>query len=163
MRIALYEPDIAPNAGAIMRTAACLGVALDIIGPCGFALDDRRLRRAGLDYRDSADVCYHDSWSAFRATLLGGREAPENKPAGRLILLTRHAPTSYIDFRFRPDDVLMVGRESAGVPATVAEAADARVTIPIRAELRSLNVSVAAAIVLGEALRQTNLFPRMIA
>ena len=160
MRLALFEPDIAPNAGAIMRTTACLGVPLDIIGPCGFVLDDRRLRRAGLDYRDRAAVCYHDSWVAFRAALRGGGEIPDGRPAGRLILLTRHASTSYIDFRFHPDDVLMVGRESAGVPEAVADATDARVAIPMRAELRSLNVSVAAAIVLGEALRQTNQFPR---
>lgn len=149
MRVALYQPDIPQNAGAVMRTAACLGVAVDVIEPCGFVFDDRRLRRAGMDYLAGVEVTRHASWAAFLAARQGGR----------LVLLTGRGETSYLALVFRADDVLMLGRESAGVPDEVHGQADARVRIPLVAGMRSLNVAVAAAIVLGEALRQTGGFP----
>jgi len=148
VRLALYEPDIPQNAGSLMRLGACLGVGIDIIEPCGFLLSDRNFRRAGMDYLKSADICRHDSWARFHQTL-----------QGRLVLLTTKGGTAYTDFAFTPGDTLLVGRESAGVPETVHLAADARVVIPLRPGLRSLNVAQAAAMVLGEALRQTALFP----
>jgi tRNA (cytidine/uridine-2'-O-)-methyltransferase len=148
MRLALFEPDIPQNAGTLIRLGACLGVAVDIIEPCGFLLDDTRLKRAGMDYLELATVVRHTSWNAFvRAT------------AGRMILLTTKASDSYIDFRFASDDVLVLGRESAGVPAHVHAAAAARLCIPMKQGLRSLNVALAGAMVLGEVLRQTKGFP----
>jgi tRNA (cytidine/uridine-2'-O-)-methyltransferase len=150
MRLALYEPDIPQNAGALMRLGACLGVGVDLIEPCGFLLTDRALKRAGMDYLESADVRRHDSWARFRQTLA---------PPARLVLLTTRADTAYTGFAFAPDDVLLLGRESAGVPEDVHAAAHARVAIPLKPGLRSLNVAQAAAMVLGEALRQTGLFP----
>lgn len=151
MRLALYQPDIPQNTGTILRLAACLGVPVDVILPTGFDMSDRALRRAGLDYLDHVDLRRHADWAAFDAA----RRARD----GRLVLLTTHGSLSHLDFAFRHDDVLMLGRESAGAPAHVHEAADARLRIPIRAGLRSLNIAVAAALVLGEALRQTNGFP----
>jgi len=148
VRLALYQPDIPQNAGTLIRLGACLGVPIDIIEPCGFLLDDRRLRRSVMDYADGADVTRHISWSAFQAW----------RP-GRLVLLSTKAALPYTDFAFRPDDVLMVGRESSGVPDEVHAGADARVLIPMRPGARSLNVALAAAMVLGEALRQTDLLP----
>lgn len=153
MRLALYQPDIPQNCGAVIRLAACLGVGLDIIEPCGFLLDDRRLRRAGLDYHELAAVTRHPSWHAFRT----GRQAAP--PAGRLLLLTTAGDCPYTGFAYRVDDVLLLGRESAGVPAEVHAAADARLVIPLRPGCRSLNVAQAAAMALGEALRQTGGFP----
>ena len=151
MRLALYEPDIPQNAGSLMRLGACLGVGIDIIEPCGFLLSDRNFRRAGMDYLGHADIRRHESWSRFR----------DNFPApGRLVLLTTAASLAYTDFAFAADDTLMVGRESAGVPQEVHERADARLVIPLMPGLRSLNVAQAAAMVLGEALRQTSLFPK---
>jgi tRNA (cytidine/uridine-2'-O-)-methyltransferase len=152
MRLALFEPDIPQNAGTMMRMAACLGVAVDLIEPCGFFVDDRRLRRAGMDYLARAALHRHPSWQAYRATR-------ENGGQGRLVLLTTRAEVAYTGFRFRADDILMVGRESRGVPDPVHAAADARVRVPMVAGNRSLNVAVAAAIVLGEALRQTGGLP----
>ncbi|MBI1206722.1 MAG: tRNA methyltransferase [Azospirillum sp.] len=150
MRLVLFQPDIPQNAGALMRLGACLGVGVDVILPCGFVLDDRRLRRALMDYGDSLDLVRHASWEAF----LGWR-------AGRrLLLLTTKGEAAHLDFNFRPDDLLMVGRESAGVPVEVAAAADGRLVIPMRPPARSLNVALAAAMVLGEALRQTGGFPQ---
>jgi tRNA (cytidine/uridine-2'-O-)-methyltransferase len=146
MRVALYQPDIPQNAGTILRLAACLGIAVDIIGPAGFDLSDRALRRAGLDYLDHVALTLHRSWAAFL-------EAP---PAGRLVLLTTQAPLLHHAFRYEPEDVLLLGRESAGVPADVHRQVDARVRIPMRERMRALNVAVAAAIVLAEALRQTH-------
>ena len=146
--LVLYQPDIAQNAGAIMRLAACMGVALDLVEPCGFPLDDQRLRRAGMDYIDRLDLRRHSSWEAFRA-----------QAGGRLVLLTTHARTRHVDFAFRPDDRLVLGRESAGVPDAVHDAADSRIRIPMRPGLRSLNVAQAAAIALAEALRQTGGLP----
>jgi tRNA (cytidine/uridine-2'-O-)-methyltransferase len=148
MRLALYQPDIPPNLGTMLRLAACLGVAVDIVEPCGFPLGDRTLRRAALDYAPHAEVARHDSWEAFLAS------EPD-----RLVLLSTRAPLVYTEFAFRPGDVLLLGRESSGAPETVHARADARVRIPLAGGLRSLNVAVAAAMVLGEALRQTNLFP----
>ena len=148
MRLALYQPDIPQNAGSLMRLCACLGVAMDIIEPCGFLLSDRNFRRAGLDYRDGVDLHRHESWTAFSA-----------QKRGRLVLLTTKAAQPYAGFTFTPSDILMVGRESAGVPDDVHRCADARLLIPMRAGMRSLNVAQAAAMVLGEALRQTGLFP----
>lgn len=150
IRLALHEPDIPQNTGAILRLAACLGVPVDVIFPCGFVWDDRRLRRAGMDYLEGVDLTRHDSWPAFLAT-------PER--AGRLVLLTTRAAVGHVDFMFRPDDTLIVGGESLGAPGRVHCAADASVRVPMRAGLRSLNVAVAAAIVLGEALRQTRQYP----
>jgi tRNA (cytidine/uridine-2'-O-)-methyltransferase len=149
MRVALFQPDIPQNAGAIMRLCACLGVALDIIEPCGFVLDDRRVRRAGMDYIDLLNATRHASWAAF----LAGRTA------GRLVLVTTKAEFSYLDAAFGADDILLLGRESAGVPDEVHAVADLRVSVPMRPEARSLNVATAAAMVLGEALRQTDSFP----
>lgn len=148
MRLALYQPDIPQNAGALLRLGACLGVPVDIIEPCGFVLGDRRLKRAGMDYLAAAALTRHPSWESFRA----GR-------SGRLVLLTTQAPLAYHCFRFQADDTLLLGRESAGVPEAVHRAAEARLRIPLAAGMRSLNVALAAAMVLGEALRQTRRFP----
>jgi len=153
MRLALFEPDIPQNTGAILRLAACLSVAVDIIEPLGFILSDRRLKRAGLDYLDAVELTRHRSWQAFEA----GRQRSGRKR--RLVLLTTRARLAYTDFAFRADDVLLLGRESAGVPQEVHDAADARVRVPMASGLRSLNVALAAAMVLGEALRQTEGFP----
>lgn len=148
MRLALYEPDIPQNAGAILRLGACFGVAIDIIEPCGFVLDDRRLKRAAMDYLARVEVARHASWTAFR----------QSRP-GRLVLLSTKARLPYHRFAFACDDVLLLGRETAGVPPEVADAVDASVLIPMRPGLRSLNVALAASLVLGEALRQTALLP----
>jgi tRNA (cytidine/uridine-2'-O-)-methyltransferase len=148
MRLVLFEPDIPQNTGALLRLSACLGVAVDIVEPCGFLFDDRRLRRAGMDYLELAQMTRHSSWDAYRRAA-----------RGRLVLLTTRGETAYTDFAFRADDNLVVGRESAGVPEAVHGAADARLAVPMRAGARSLNVALAAAVVLGEALRQTGLLP----
>lgn len=153
MRLALYEPDIAPNVGTILRLAACLGVAVDIIEPCGFPFDDRRLRRAGMDYIAHAEIARHLSFESF----LRARRMAE--PDGRLVLLTTRGDVDYRRHRFADTDTLIAGSESAGAPPKVHEAVAARLRIPMREGLRSLNVAVACAIVLGEALRQTNRFP----
>lgn len=153
MRLALFEPDIPQNAATLLRLAACLGVAADIIEPCGFVLGEARFRRAGLDYLDAVDLTRHASWRAYRAWRDRGAGG------GRLVLLTTRARVPYTDFAFQRHDTPMVGRESAGVPAEVAAAADAQVRVPMGRGRRSLNVAVAAAMVLGEALRQTKGFP----
>ena len=147
MQIALYQPDIAQNTGTILRLAACLGVAAHIIEPAGFPVSDRAFRRAGMDYLDRVALTRHASWTAFEQWRRGARLS--------LVLLTTRATTSYLDHRFAPNDVLLFGRESAGVPDAVHAAADTRLTIPLRADLRSLNVAMACAMVAGEALRQT--------
>ena len=149
MRLALYEPDIPQNAGAILRLGACLGVPVDIIEPCGFLWEDRRLKRAGMDYLELAQCTRHASWQRY----LGCR------PPGRLLLLTSRGDVAYHRFAFRPDDTLLLGRESAGAPDAVHRRADARLVVPMRPGVRSLNVALAAALVLGEALRQTELSP----
>ena len=146
MRLALYEPDIPQNLGAFIRLAACLGTPLDIIEPCGFPVDDKRIRRAAMDYVDLARISRHASWAAFQRDRL----------PGRLVLLTTAATTALPNARFRTDDILLLGRESAGVPAEVHDAADLRVRVPMQTGARSLNVALAAAMVLSEALRQTD-------
>jgi tRNA (cytidine/uridine-2'-O-)-methyltransferase len=151
--VALYQPDIPQNAGAVLRLAACLDVPVAIIGPCGFLLDDRRLRRVGMDYLRCVALSRHASWPAFLAA---------RPPNGRLVLLTTAANRAYTDFRFAAGDCLLFGRESAGVPDAVHAAADARLAVPMAPGLRSLNVATAAALVLGEALRQTGGFPRQL-
>ena len=150
MRLALYQPDIPQNTGTMLRLAACLGVAVDLIEPAGFVMTDKHLRRAGMDYLEHAALAKHRSWQAYI-----------DQPArqGRLILLTTRASIGYVDFRFAADDTLMVGRESDGVPDAVRGFVDAAVRVPMVPAMRSLNVAVAAAMVLGEALRQTNQLP----
>ncbi len=145
MRIALYQPDIPQNTGTILRLAACFGVPVDIIEPCGFALSDARMRRAGMDYIDHVDWSRHNSWERFL----------EQRTSGRLVLLTTKADASLQDFTFKADDTLLFGQESAGVPEEVHDRADARVSIPMQSGLRSLNLAVSASIAAWEALRQT--------
>jgi tRNA (cytidine/uridine-2'-O-)-methyltransferase len=144
--LALYQPDIAQNTGAMLRTCACLGVRAAIIEPAGFPVSDRHFRRSGMDYLDHVEIERHISWQAFSQW--------RREQGKRLVLLTTKAEAALWDFAFCADDVVMVGRESAGVPAEVHESADARVRIAMRPPLRSLNVGVAAALALGEALRQ---------
>jgi tRNA (cytidine/uridine-2'-O-)-methyltransferase len=146
MRLALYQPDIPQNTGAILRLAACFGLPVDVIEPCGFAFDDRRMRRAGMDYLDHVELHRHRSWEAYRAARKG--------TTGRLVLLTTKSAVPHTEIRFEASDSLLLGRESAGVPEEVHAAADLRIRIPMRAGLRSLNVAMAAAIVAGEAMRQ---------
>jgi tRNA (cytidine/uridine-2'-O-)-methyltransferase len=148
MRLALYQPDIPQNTGTLLRTCACLGVSVDVIGPTGFDMSDRALKRAGLDYLDHVDLQRHVGWGAFLASQAA-------RGGSRLILLSSHAEPSLYDFAFRAEDTLMLGRESAGVPDHVRDACNASVRIPIREGLRSLNVAVAGAIALSEAMRQT--------
>lgn len=150
MRIALYEPDIPQNTGTILRLAACLGVEAHIIEPTGFPSSDRAFRRAGMDYLDQVSLRRHQSWAAF--------DAWRRSEGLRLLLFTTAAATSYLDCAYRTGDVLMFGRESAGVPETVHSAADFRLKVPMRPNLRSINVAVTAAMALGEALRQTDGF-----
>lgn len=146
MRLALYEPDIPQNAGTIIRTAACLGLSVDLIEPCGFVVSDRHFRRAGLDYLARATIERFANWEVFRA---------KRQPQARLVLLTTRASCTYTRFTFREDDILLVGRETGGVPGEVHAQVDARITIPMQPPARALNVAVALAMVLGEALRQT--------
>lgn len=149
--LALYQPDIPQNTGTLLRLGACLGVEVHVIGPAGFDLSDRALRRAGMDYLESAALVRHVGWDAFRAaTTAAGR---------RIVLATTRAERAYTDFAFAADDVVLLGRESAGVPDAVHAAADARVTIPMRPGLRSINLALAGAMILGEALRQTGTGP----
>jgi len=149
MRIALYEPEIAGNVGAVLRLGACLGVAVDLIEPMGFVWDDKRVRRAAMDYIDHVEIARHDGFEAFRAAV----------GDARLVLFTTKATASPYDFAFRSDDVLLFGKESAGVPADVAEVCDARLRLPIRREVRSMNLAMAAGLALGEALRQVGGLP----
>jgi tRNA (cytidine/uridine-2'-O-)-methyltransferase len=149
MQIALYQPDIPQNTGTILRLCACLGVTAHIIEPAGFPVSDRAFRRAGMDYLDQAEWRRHVSWAAFQAA----------RDGGRLVLLTTRAAERYERFAFAPGDTLLVGRESAGVPDEVHDAADARLRIPMREGPRSLNVALAAAIAVGEALRQLGSLP----
>ena len=151
MRIALYQPEIAGNVGAVLRLGACMGAAVELIEPLGFVWDDRRVRRAAMDYIDHVAVTRHAGFEAFRATL---------EAESRLVLFTTRAVQSPYDFAFRPDDVLLFGQESAGVPREVAEACDARLRIPMRPEVRSMNLAISAALALGEALRQTGGLPQ---
>jgi tRNA (cytidine/uridine-2'-O-)-methyltransferase len=147
MQIALFQPDIPPNTGTILRLCACLEVTAHIIEPAGFAVSDRAFRRAGMDYLDQVRLMRHDSWAKFEQW----RAATDC----RLLLFTSKGATSYLDFRYRSSDILLFGRETAGVPEAVAAKAGARLRIPVKAGLRSLNVATAAAMAVGEALRQT--------
>ena len=149
MRIALFEPEIAGNVGAVLRLAACMGVAVDLIEPMGFEWDDRRVRRTAMDYIDHVAIARHAGFNAFKSAM-GSR---------RLVLFTTKSRQSAYDFSFLADDVLLFGKESAGVPPVVAETCDARVRIPIRPAVRSLNLATSTALALGEALRQTSTLP----
>lgn len=153
MRLALYQPDIPQNTGTILRLAACLGVPVEVIGPTGFDMTDKALRRAGLDYLGHVAITRHASFPAFD-------EWRRQSGGPRLVLATTHGAVAHIDFTFHASDVLMLGRESAGVPDSVHALADARVRVPMREGMRSLNIAVAAAMLLGEALRQTGGFVR---
>jgi tRNA (cytidine/uridine-2'-O-)-methyltransferase len=150
IRLALFQPDIPQNAGALLRLGACLGLPVDIIEPCGFVLDDRRLRRAGMDYLAGVSLTRHASWREFAAA----QAAPR-----RIVLLTTGGEIPYHRFAFAADDVLLVGRESAGVPEEVHRASAARIVVPMQPGMRSINVALAAAMVIGEGLRQTAQFP----
>lgn len=151
MRIALFESEIAGNVGAVLRLGACLGVDVDLIEPMGFEWDDRRVRRTAMDYIDHVAIARHADFNAFR-TSIGER---------RLVLLTTKGPQSAYDFRFTADDVLLFGKESAGVPPAVANVCEARVRIPMRPQVRSMNLAMSAALALGEALRQTGIFAEL--
>jgi tRNA (cytidine/uridine-2'-O-)-methyltransferase len=148
MRLALYQPDIPQNTGTILRLAACLGVPVDLIEPFGFPFDDRRMRRAGMDYLDRVEIRRHGDWAAFHAAR-----------AGRIILLTTAGDRSLSQFAFKAKDVLLLGRESAGVPPEIHAAADIRLRIPMQPGMRSLNIALAAALALGEGLRQLDAWP----
>lgn len=149
-RLALFEPDIPQNTGTLLRLAACLGVSVDIIEPCGFVWGSKHMRRAGMDYLDTVDLTRHVNWSTF-----SGATAPN-----RRVLLTTKSELPYTEFSFAPGDVLLLGRESAGVPDRVHAEVEAHVTVPMRTGQRSLNLATAAAMVLGEALRQLDAFPK---
>lgn len=146
IKIALYQPDIAQNMGTNLRTAACLGVDVEIIEPCGFPFDDRKIRRAGMDYIENVKYTRHDSWQEFHKWAQS-----ENR---RVILLSSKATDSYTDFKYQENDILLFGRESAGVTPDVAADCDHAITIPMQENMRSINVAVSVGIVLGEALRQ---------
>ena len=148
MRLALFEPDIPQNAGALLRLGACLGIPVDIIEPCGFLFSDTQLKRSGMDYLDLAECVRHASWEKFLAA----------RQAGRIVLLTSTASLAYTDFAFTADDTILLGRETSGAPRPVHDRADARLRIPMKSGLRSINVAQAGAMVLGEALRQTRTF-----
>ncbi len=154
MRLALFQPDIPQNTGTLLRLGACLSLPLDIIEPCGFIFNEKAMKRAGMDYLNFVSYKRHNSWDDFL-------KYRENNPEeyGRIILLTTHASTPYTDFKFQKNDIILMGRESAGVPEAVHQIADARLLIPMNKNARSINVAVSAVMVVGEALRQTNLFP----
>lgn len=147
MRLALFQPDIPQNTGTLMRLCACLDVGLDIVEPCGFALDAKALRRAGMDYAAASRAMRHPDFSALKAA------------SRRIVLMTAHADLAYTDFAFEADDTLLLGRESAGVPDFVRRSCHTAITVPMAPAMRSLNVAVAGAMAMGEALRQTGGFP----
>ena len=154
MRLILFQPDIAQNTGTMMRLCACVNLGIDIIEPCGFIFNDKAMRRAGMDYLDMVDYRRHNSWADFL-------QYRENHPEeyGRIVLMTTKASIPYFDFEFKEDDVILMGRESAGVPEEVHKLVDAKVVIPMNEKARSINVAVSATMVIGESLRQCNLFP----
>ncbi len=156
MRLALFQPDIPQNTGTLLRLGACLDIELDIIEPCGFIFSERTLKRAGMDYLDMVRYRRHHSWEHF---LQYRAEHPEEY--GRIVLLTTHASEPYYNFEFRPNDIILMGRESAGVPEEVHQTADARLLIPMNRNARSINVAVSAVMVVGECLCQVNGFPAM--
>lgn len=149
MRIALYQPEIPQNTGTILRMGACLGVPVDIIEPCGFIWNDQKLRRAGMDYMDLTNLTRHSSWEKFWDI----KKMPQSPH--RVVLLDAKATTNFLDFQFEKDDILLIGKESSGVPQSVYDQVDHRVIIPMVPGCRSLNMAIAGAIVLTEALRQT--------
>lgn len=155
MRLALFQPDIPQNTGTLLRLGACLDLPIDIIEPCGFIFNEKAMKRAGMDYLHLASYKKHTSWQDF----LDYRDAHKDE-YGRLILMTTKSTTCYTDFEFKPNDIILMGRESKGVPEAVHQIADARLTIPMNQNTRSINVAVSAVMVIGEALRQTNSFPK---
>lgn len=155
MRLALFQPDIPQNTGTLLRLGACLDLPLDIIEPCGFLFNEKAMKRAGMDYLNMASYRRHNSWDDF---LEYRTKHPEEY--GRIILLTTHASQPYTDFNFQPNDIILMGRESAGVPEAVHNLADSRLVIPMNKNARSINVAVSAVMVIGEALRQINGFPK---
>ena len=156
MRLALYQPDIPQNTGTLLRLGAFLDLELDFIEPCGFLFNEKAMRRAGMDYLDKVKYRRHNSWDDF----LAYRQAHADE-YGRLVLMTTHGADSFVDFKFLPNDIILMGRESAGVPENVHQIADARLLIPMNPNARSINMAVSAAMALTEALRQTNGFPKI--
>ena len=157
MRLALYQPDIPQNTGTLLRLGACLDLPVDIIEPCGFLFNEKAMRRAGMDYLEFANYRRHDSWDDFLAFRRANLEE-----YGRIILLTTQGNQSFLDFVFKPNDIILMGRESAGVPENVHALADAQLLIPMNPEARSINMAISAAMAITEALRQTNGFPAII-
>lgn len=155
MRLALFQPDIPQNTGTLLRLGACLDLPIDIIEPCGFIFNEKNLKRAGMDYLNLVSYKRHNSWQDFLE-----HRASNPKEYGRIILMTTKASIPYTDFKFEPNDIILMGRESAGVPESVHKLADARLIIPMNANARSINVAISAVMVIGEALKQTNLFPK---
>ena len=153
VRLALYQPEIPQNTGTLLRTAACLNLGVDIVEPCGFVFSDKHLKRAGMDYSDLATVVRHNDWDDFQAV----RQTQDGR---RLVLLTTKGAVPYTEFSFHENDVLLLGNEGSGVPETVHKCVDARITVPMVPDMRSLNMAVAAVMVLGEALRQVSQFPK---
>lgn len=156
MRLALYQPDIPQNTGTLLRLGACLNLPVDIIEPCGFLFNEKSMRRAGMDYLEFAEYRRHDSWQDFL-----DYRSKHGDEYGRLILLTTHGAQSFVDFKFLPNDIILMGRESAGVPENVHQIADARLLIPMNPNARSINMAVSAAMAITEGLRQTNGFPKI--
>ncbi len=156
MRLALFQPDIPQNTGTLLRLGACLDLPIDIIEPCGFIFNEKSMKRAGMDYIEKANYKRHNSWADF----LKYREENPNE-YGRLVLLTTKASIPYTEFEFKENDIILMGRESAGVPESVHQIVDSRLIIPMNANARSINVAVSAVMVIGEALKQTNLFPKI--
>ena len=154
MRLALFQPDIPQNTGTLLRLCACLDVEIDIIEPCGFIFNEKAMRRAGMDYLDFVKCRRHNSWN----DILEYRKN-HSEDYGRLVLLTTKGSKSFVDFDFEKNDIILMGRESAGVPDSVHNVADARLLIPMNPEARSINMAVSAAMALSEGLRQTKLFP----
>lgn len=150
MRLALFQPDIPQNTGTLLRLGACLDFAVDIIEPCGFIFNEKAMRRAGMDYLEQVSYRRHNSWQDFLAY-----RAAHPEEYGRLVLMSTHASEPYTDFSFQPNDIILMGRESAGVPEDVHNQADARLLIPMNPKARSINMAISAAMVVGEALRQT--------
>lgn len=149
MRLALFQPDIPQNTGTLLRLGACLDFAVDIIEPCGFIFNEKAMRRAGMDYLEQVSYRRHNSWQDFLAY-----RAAHPEEYGRLVLMSTHASEPYTDFSFQPNDIILMGRESAGVPEDVHNQADARLLIPMNPKARSINMAISAAMVVGEALRQ---------
>ena len=155
MRLALFQPDIPQNTGTLLRLGACLDLPLDIIEPCGFIFNEKAMKRAGMDYLDIVKYRRHNSWDDF----LDYRQK-HSEEYGRIVLLSTHASIPYTKFEFKPNDIILMGRESAGVPEAIHNLADSRLLIPMNKNTRSINVAISAAMVIGEALRQTNKFPQ---